>query len=188
MLNIWQLPMEAEIGGSVYPIHGDFRDILEIMGYLSDPDMPVYFRWRIAIALFYEGQIPRQYHQQAMEYLAEFILCGSRDSGGPAPRLLDWQQDAELIVADVNRVAGQEIRALPFVHWWTFLAWFHGIGEGQLATVTAIRSKLQRGKKLEPWEQEYYRQHKVVVELKQPETAQQRQEKERLEKLLQGGK
>ena len=89
-----------------------------------------------------------------------------------------------MIVADVNKVAGCEIRALPFVHWWTFLAWFGGIGEGQLATVVGIRQKLKRGKKLEPWEREYYQQHKADVDLKPRYTAEELAEQERLKKLL----
>ena len=89
-----------------------------------------------------------------------------------------------MIVADVNKVAGCEVRALPFCHWWTFIAWFNAIGEGQLSTVVSIRDKLRRGKKLEKWEQEFYRDHKRQVNLKQRYTAEELAEQERLKKLL----
>ena len=46
----WVLPETAEIGGTVYELHTDYRDILEIIGYLNDPDRPEYLRWQIAIA------------------------------------------------------------------------------------------------------------------------------------------
>jgi hypothetical protein len=186
-MSLWGLPDSAEIGGVRYPINADYRDILEIFRYLDDPDQPEYIRWRIALALFYEGEIPPQHRQEAMEYLAEFMACGEKNAR-PGPKLLDWEQDAQVIVADVNKVAGTEIRALPFLHWWTFMAWFNAIGEGQLSTLVSLRDKLSRGKKLEKWEQEYYRKNKSRVDLKKRYSAEDLAEQERLKKLLSGGR
>ena len=180
----WELPVVACIGGKNYTIHADYRDILEIFTYFEDPELPEYLRWQIALALFYEGDIPPEHQQEAMEYLTAFINCGKPEAGRPGPKLLDWEQDALTIVADVNKVAGREIRAMPFLHWWTFMAWFHAIGEGQLSTLISIRDKLARGKKLEQWEQEYYRKNKDRVELKKRYSAEERREQERLKALL----
>ena len=182
-MNPWELPQTAEIGGKVYQLNTDFRDILEIMGYLDNPDRPVYLRWWIALALFYEGDIPTEHQQEAVEYLAGFISCGETDSK-PGPKLLDWEQDAQAIVADVNKVAGMEIRAIPYLHWWTFLSYFHAIGEGQLSTLVSIRDKLHRGKKLEKWEKDFYRENKSRVDLKKKYSAEDLAEQERLKKLL----
>ena len=184
-MNAWSLPQAAVIGGVTYPLHSDYRDILQIIGYLTDPDRPEYLRWRIALALFYEGEIPSGHLREAMEYLADFLVCGEREEK-PSPKLLDWEQDAQIIVADVNKVAGMEIRAVPFLHWWTFLAYFHAIGEGQLLTLVGIRDKLAQGKKLEKWEQEYYHKHKNQVVLKKRYSAEEIAEQERLKALLDG--
>ncbi len=182
-MSLWSLPTSATIGGAEYPIHADFRDILEIFRYLDDPDRPEYLRWKIAVALFYEGEIPNADFQEAMEYLADFIVCGDHDSK-PAPKLLDWEQDAQVIVADVNRVAGAEIRSVPFLHWWTFVSYFNAIGEGQLSTIVSIRDKLRRGKPLEKWEKEFYRRNRERVELKTRYSAEELAEQERLRKRL----
>lgn len=184
-MNQWSLPTSVCIGGVDYPIHADYRDVLDIFRYLDDPNQPEYVRWRIALALFYEGEIPQQHLQEAMEYLAAFISCGDHETK-PAPKLLDWEQDAQVIVADVNKVAGTEIRALPFLHWWTFVAYFHAVGEGQLSTLVSIRDKLRKGKKLEKWEQEYYRKNRESVDLKKRYSAEEMAEQERLNKLLGG--
>lgn len=180
----WALPETVQIGDMLYELHTDYRDILEIIGYLNDPDRPPYLRWQIAIALFYEGQIPQQHQKEAMEYLAAFISCGEVDNAKPGPALLDWEQDARAIVADVNKVAGMEIRALPYLHWWTFISYFQAIGEGQLSTLVSIRDKMRRGKKLENWEKDYYREHKDRVELKKRYSAEELAEQDRLKKLL----
>lgn len=184
-MNPWILPETAEIGGMVYELHTDFRDVMEILGYLNDPDRPEYLRWRIAIALFYEGDIPQENQYEAMQYLSAFISCGEIDTK-PGPKLLDWEQDAQAIVADVNKVAGQEVRALPFLHWWTFLSYFQAIGEGQLSTIVSLRNKLRKGKKLEAWEQEFYRENKTRVDFKKKYSAEDIAEQERLKKLLGG--
>ena len=180
----WKLPMEAVLGDRAYPIHGDFRDVLEIFSYFEDPDLPDYIKWQIALALFYEGEIPPEHRQAAMAFLADFLTGGRGETEGPSPKLLDWEQDGSVIVAEVNKVAGQEIRALPFVHWWTFLGWFHGIGEGPLSTLVGIREKLRKGKKLEPHEKEYYRTHKSAVDLKPRYSREELETQQRLQKLL----
>ena len=184
-MNAWELPATARIGGVIYPIYADYRDILEIFRYLEDPNEPEYVRWQIALALFYEGEIPAEHMGEAIEYLVKFLSCGDTKPT-PGPKLLDWEQDAQIIISDVNKVAQQEIRAMPYLHWWTFLSWFHAIGEGQLSSLVAIRQKLQKGQKLEPWEQEYYRKNKAQVDLRRRYSAEELAEQERLQKLLGG--
>lgn len=182
MSNIWTLPRAASIGGVTYPINADYRDILQIISYLIDDSRPHYIRWQIAIGLFYDGEIPEPHQEEAMRYLSDFISYGASDNK-PGPKLIDWDKDASLIVADVNKVAGEEIRAVPFLHWWTFLSYFYGIGEGQLSTVVAIRSKKAKGKKLEKWEQEYYRENKARVDMRSS-SAEEQQAKDNILKWL----
>ena len=182
MTELWYLPNRLTVGGTSYPIHADYRDVLEIFACLRDPSLPEFMRWEVALRLFFEGQLPAAHKEEAMHVLHRFLICGQEERPGPV--LMDWEQDAQMIVADVNRVAGQEIRQLPFVHWWTFLSWFHGVGQGQLSAVVAIRDKLRRGKRLEPWEQEFYRENRSRVELKKRYTLQELQEQERLKQLL----
>lgn len=184
MTAAWGLPSEAVIGGKKYRIHGDYRDILEIFSYFSDPDLPLYLQWQIALALFFDEPIPEEDQPEAMDYLLRFINCGNAQEPSAGHKLLDWEQDASMIVADVNKVAGQEIRALPFLHWWTFMAYFHAIGEGQLSTVVAIRDKIARGKKLEDWEKSFYRENKKRVDLPVRYSQAERRQRERLEKML----
>ena len=186
MTGVWELPTEAVFDGNYYRLCTDFRDILEIFSYLNDPDMPEFLRWQIAVALFFEAPVESAHMQQAVEYHAWFIAGGEQQRNVPGPKLLDWEQDAAMIICDVNRAAGQELRSLPYLHWWTFLAYFHAIGEGQLSTVVSIRDKLSRGKQLEAWEKEYYRAHRCQVELPKRYTQQELEQRRQLEQLLKG--
>lgn len=180
----FSLPREVVIGGKTYGFHSDFRDMLEIFSYLEDPDLPEFIRWQIALALFYEEPLEQAHFREGAAYFIRFVNGGKEEQGNPAPKLLDWEQDAQMIVADINKVAGQEIRALSYVHWWTFLSWFHGIGQGQLSTVVAIRQKRLEGKALTDWEAEFYRRNKATVDLPEHLSRAEQEEKQRLMDML----
>lgn len=182
-MNAWELPRSAVIGGIKYQVNSDFRDVLEIIKYLSDTTKSEYSRWMIALALFFEGEIPPEHQEEAAKFLSDFISYGVPEDK-PGPKLMDWDQDAQLIVADVNKVAGKEIRAEAYLHWWTFLSYFYGIGEGQLSTIVGIRSKRAKGKKLDKWEQEYYRDNRKKVDFQTPETPEKAELKEYFNKWL----
>lgn len=182
-MSAWGLPQSAVFGGIEYPINADFRDVLEVIKYLNDTTKSVYTRWRIALALFYNGEIPDKYWEEAAQWLSDFVSYETPDDK-PSPKLIDWEQDAVMIVSDVNKVAGKEIRAEKFLHWWTFLSYFYGIGEGQLSQVVNIRSKKAKGQKLDKSEQQYYRENRKKVDFHTPETPEQKETREYFEKWL----
>lgn len=182
-MSFWELPRTAVVGGREYEIRTDFREILHIIEELNNPDIPEWIRWHIAIGSFFVGEIPAENKREAMDRLSEFISYQETESR-PGPVLMDWSQDAKAIVADVNKVAGQEVRDLPYLHWWTFLSYFHAIGEGQFSTMISIRDKLRKGKQLEKWEKEYYRENKERVDLKKRYSAEEIAEQKRLQELL----
>ena len=183
----WALPETAEIGGDTYKINADFRDILDIIARLNGPEREEQTGLYVALALFYEGfeGMPKEDWGEAVGWMFRFLNGGEEERDArPRPKTIDWEQDRAIIVADVNRVAGQEVRALPFCHWWTFLAWFNGIGEGQLSTVVSIREKRRRGKKLTDWEREFYQENRDKVEFRKRYSPREREEQERLKRLL----
>ena len=97
--------------------------------------------------------------EEAVHQMALFFNCGKEDDqGAKSPyKLLDWDKDEMLIVSAVNNVAKKEIRLEPYVHWWTFMAYYMAIGESSLSTVVNIRNKIVKGKKLENYEKEFKR-------------------------------
>ena len=182
-MTLYALPVQATFGDQIYSLHTDFRVILKILQVLEDPVLPEILRWRVALGLFYDRPVPPAHQPAAMEYLAEFLRCGQQESKA-GPKLLDWQQDAPAIISGVNAAAGCEVRAMENVHWWTFLSWFHAMPPGQLSTVVSIRDKLRRGKQLEAWEKEFYRENKQTIDFRTPESAEELAEKDRLNQLL----
>lgn len=176
----WSLPTALTVGGRVYRINADYRDVLEVIAYLQDMDTDPMTGRYVAMSLFYEGfeDMPREDYEQAIEEMAHFIDLGEEpEEGASHPKTIDWEQDRTVIAAEINKVAGMEVRALPFLHWWTFMGYFGAIGEGQLSMIVSIREKLRKGKKLESWEREYYQQNRNRIDFKQKYT---KKEKETL--------
>lgn len=178
MTDLYSLPGKAQIAGKSYDLNTDFRVILKIFRAFEDESLPEILRWMVALRLFYRQEIAPENRQAAMDYLAQFLSCGQE--AGQGKPLLHWDRDADAIIAGVNAAAGCEVRNLENVHWWTFLSWFHAMPPGQLSTRVAIRQKLQKGQKLDPWEQEFYRENKALVEGKPPLSPEEQTQKQRL--------
>ena len=103
----------------------------------------------------------------------------------PCPKVLDWEQDAQMIITEVNNVAGRELRGEAFVHWWTFLSYFNAMrAENPLHMIMTIRSKKAKGQQLDKSERKYYSENREKVDFQTPETAKIAEEKAYLEKWL----
>ena len=55
---------------------------------------------------------------------------------------------------------------------------------GQLSNVVSIRDRLRRGKPLEDWQKEFYRENKAAVDLPVRYTAAEQQQRQQLMALL----
>lgn len=191
----WNLPTALNVGGRNYKIRTDYRVILDILTAMNDSDIldpgmtedekqaeKVLTMLQILYIDF--DRMPPSDWKEASEKACEFIDCGIRDDGTPKPRLMDWEQDAPIIVPAVNKVCNFDVRSVKYMHWWTFFGYYMEIGECMLSTVVSIRDKKRRGKKLEKWEQEFYRNNKKLVDLKTKKIERSEEEKEALRKLF----
>ena len=166
-MSAYDLPTTVKVGGKDYAIETDFRKIINILTAFNDPDLDDEAKSFVFFSAFFREPVPREHLLEAYEAGMEFIEAGIKSDGKPARRLMDWEQDAPLIIPAVNKVAGTEIRALPYLHWWTFISYYMEIGESQFSNVLQIREKRRKGKKLDKWENAYYRENKQMIDLKE---------------------
>jgi hypothetical protein len=194
-MNPWELLTSIEIDGISYAIRTDFRAVLDVLTAMSDPDLflpdasdqeKAYIRMDTLLQIMVEDyeNLPPEKLGEACEVVIEFIDCGMKDDGKRKPHTMDWQQDAQIIIPAINRVQGTEIRALPYLHWWTFLGAYMEIGECLFAQVVHIRQKKQNHQKLEKWENDFYNQNKDIIDLRKKISEEQKIEMENLEKWL----
>ena len=189
-MTAYDLPTSLTIGGVGFDIRWHWRAILDILIACNDPDLDDRGKATVLLQILYPqyDKIPVEHLEEAIQKACAFIDCGQRDDGKPKPRLIDWEQDAAIIIPEVNKVAGREIRFDPNIHWWTFLGWFMGIGDGLLASVLHIRQKRASGKKLESWEQEFYKANRAIIDLGQTCTANDKELIDEVMKFLNGSK
>lgn len=189
-MNSWELPKTLTVGSDVYAIRSDFRAVLDILKYFNDPDYEQDEKWWICLDILYVGfqEMPKELWSEAAEQAVLFIDMGMEENEGPKPRLMDWEQDAPIIIPSVNRVLGKEVRTLPYLHWWTFMGAYMEIGESMFSQVVSLRKKRVQKKKLEKWEKEFYKENKSLCDLKKRYSREEQEEQERLKAILdQGG-
>lgn len=186
-MSAWDLPVSLEIGGTGFSIRTDFRDILYILECFNNPNYLDEAKQLIMLEVLYKDykDIPVERYEEALTKAKEFIDMGmAEDKNKRKPTLMDWEQDAPLIIPGINKVLGQEVRSLPYLHWWTFLSAYMEIGEGIFSSVINIRQKKSKGKKLEKYEQEFYKENKHIIDLKRKESDEEKEAKDEVRKLL----
>ena len=165
----FELPTSVEVGGAEYEVRSDYRAILDICVALSDPNLDGREKTVVLLQIFYPGfdVIPAEHYEEAIKKCFWFINCGEEEESRKAPKLVDWEQDFRYIVAPINRVIGQEIRSVSYMHWWTFISAYYEIGGDCLfSQIVRIRNLLAKGKKLEKDDREWLRQNSHLVRFK----------------------
>lgn len=186
---IYDLPTSVEFGGREWEINTDFRDVLSILTAFEDVDLTDQEKAYVCLHNMYVDfeNIPPEQAQAAYDAAIEFIDHGNHnDNGKPNKKTMDWTQDAPLIFPAVNHVAGFEVRSADYIHWWTFMGYFMEIKDSTYSTVLSLRQKKARGKKLEKYEQDYWKENRAICEIKRRDTEEEKAEKERLRAILRG--
>lgn len=166
-----------EVCGTEYAIRSDYRCILEICAAVEDLELDKQDKAFVAMTIFYPDfdTIPAADYEEALKQCFQFINGGEENIGQKGPKLVSWEQDIQYIVAPVNRVLGQEIRSVPYdlkentggLHWWTFLSAYMEIGDCVFAQIVRIRNLMAKGKRLDKADQEWYRQNRHLVDIRQ---------------------
>lgn len=185
-MNAYSLPTSLSIGGVDFAIRTDFRVILDILISQNDNALDDECKAIVMLKILYVDfdDIPIELLGEACQKAVEFIDNGNKPNGKQSPRLVDWQQDAKLIIPAVNSVAKTEIRSVEYMHWWTFLSYYMEIRESLFSTVVAYRSNRAKHKKQEQWEKDFYKDNKDIIDLKSALSEEEEQAKHSLEKWL----
>ena len=186
---IGRLPTKLKVNDKEMTIRTDFRVALLIFMAYNDPDLLEYEKSIVMLDCLYEdySSMNQADIADAIKQAIWFLDGGTIEESkgyGQAKKVMDWEQDEQIIFSAVNKVAGFETRAADYIHWWTFLGYFNEIGEGLFTTVISIRHKLNKNKKLDKTEKEFYKDNRLLIDLKKKYTTEQQLEMERINKIL----
>lgn len=172
----WSFPTSLNIGGVDYAIRTNYGAVLDLFIALNDPDCvgdteeeTNYIHSMMILQIMFPDcdSIPSENWQEAINKVCEFIDAGISDKKN-SPKTMDWEKDAPIIIPEINKVLGYEVRDPAInTHWWTFLGAYMGIGESLFSNIVRIRYKKSKGKKLDKQEQEFYKENKHLIDFEQ---------------------
>lgn len=167
-MKTYSLPQTLNLGEKVYAIRTDWRAIYDICEALQDNLSEEEKLYVLLTVLFKDpNSISDSMLETAIQRSLWFISGGDfNNSKTDNYKLIDWEQDFPLIIAAINRVAGCELRSVPYLHWWTFLSYFQEIGDCLFSRVTAIRAKRAKHTKLDKSEQEFLKANRHLIVFK----------------------
>lgn len=175
-MNAYDLPTSLTIGGVEHPIRTGWRVVMDIFAMFNDPDFDNEMKTVGLIKMIYPmwQEIPPEAIPEAIQKAYEFLDCGQKPDDRIRPRLMDWEDDAPIIVPAVNGVAGMDVRENPGIHWWTFFGWYMSVENSLFSTVLHIRKKQASGKKMEQWEKEFLRDNEKIISMRKRQTEEER--------------
>ena len=168
MTDPFRLPEELEIGGQTYKIRTDFRAVLDILTAYNDPELDGADKVQALTEIMYPDYetIPPECLEEAIKQAMWFIDAGLPSDDKPKPVLMDWAKDGPIIIPEINKYVGKEVRSVEYMHWWTFFGAYMQIGgDGLYSQIQNIRQKEAKGKKLEKWELEFKRENRALCDL-----------------------
>lgn len=160
---MYELPTSIDINGEPFRIRdkGDFRMVLHCFQVLNAEDLTEQEKVIAALMIFYEefeevdDVLTFDHIEEAAQQMFSFMRCGQEEPGRSSPNLIDWEKDSVMITSAINNVAGKEIRAEKYLHWWTFFGYYMAIGDCALSQIVAIRYKIAHNEKLEKHEKKF---------------------------------
>lgn len=162
-----QLPVSLEVNNIPRAIRSDYRNVLRIISAFNADDLSDAEKILVCLKRIYVDfeNIPADDYPAAYEKAADFIECQIR-SDKPGPKIVDWDKDEQMIFSAVNKVAGREVRAVEYMHWWTFLGYFQSIDRDDIwGFVLTIRQKKAKHRKLEKYETEFYNANRSLCDI-----------------------
>lgn len=168
----YSLPYSVNIDGEKINIRNkcDFRVVLDVIEALNDEDLTEQEKIQCALYIFYGEELTKiSNYEEAVKQMLIVVNGGEEEAEQTEkPRLMDWKHDFQQIAPPVSRVLGYDVRTPDrFTHWYTWLGGYMEIGECTFQNVVSIRSKRMKGKKLEKWEEEFYRENRKMIDLPQ---------------------
>lgn len=186
-MNTWHLPTSVHVAGVDWDIRTDFRVVIDVLIAFENEEYDTEEKWLYCLMSLIDNfdELPENNYSEACIKLSEFIDMGIKDDKKMPRKTMDWEQDASIIIPAINKVVGHEIRGEKYMHWWTFLSSYMEIDNKSLYShVLSIRTKKAKGRKLEKWEQEFYRENKSLIDIKKKLTPEEEEQEKLLEEMF----
>ena len=166
----WELPTTVEINGKELNIRNkcDYRVVLDVIAALNDKDLDNDSKIKCSLYIFYESIENITDFQSAIDEMMKIINMGEdvNKDEPEKPKIMDWEYDFNNVAPPISRVLGYSVRNKDnYTHWYDFIGAYMEIGDCYFAQIISIRSKKQKGKKLDEQDRQFYKEHKKEIDL-----------------------
>lgn len=164
-MSAWRLPTSVVVDEKTLSVRSDFRAVLDALAALQDPVLEPENQIAAFLTIFYPELPPETDIEKAFAAAMKFVDCGREPEKTVTdrPRLVNWEQDADLIAPAVDEVLGYSCRRCPYLHWWEFVGAYQNIGDGLFAQVVGIRKKRAEGRPLTKEEQSFLQNNRRLI-------------------------
>lgn len=120
------LPDAVDVGGASIPVRTGFRTGIQV-ARAFDSGLSERVIGQTVLSLYMPGAHVSDLGA-AIEACVWFFRCGKPRQKGPAGRVIDWDHDADTILADFQREYGIALaNPATRMHWWVFMALLRGL-------------------------------------------------------------
>lgn len=120
------LPDAVDAGGASIPVRTGFRTGIQV-ARTFDSGLSSGVIGQMVLSLYMPGARVTDI-EAAIERCVWFFRCGKPKSKSSVGRVLDWDHDADTILADFQREYGITLTdPATRMHWWVFMALFRGL-------------------------------------------------------------
>lgn len=117
------LPRTVDIGGTSVPLKTGYRTGIAVVR-VAESSLTDALKAGAILRLYFGDAVPAD-ATSALEAVMAFHRCGAPPPKRQGRRLLDWDHDAGMILADFRREYGIDLAdAVTKMHWWAFMAYF----------------------------------------------------------------
>lgn len=184
----YDLPLSVIVDNCEYKIRNkcDYRVVLDVFEVFNDEELSEQEKIKCSLYCFYQD-IHDSINKEEdigtalanlditessyvlIEKMLDIINLGKKDNFNEPEqtKLMDWEQDWNILAPAINDVLHIEIRNPgTYIHWHTLIGAYQQIKDCYWAQIVAIRNKLQKGKKLDESDREFYKECKNDIVLK----------------------
>lgn len=143
------LPTSITVGGEIFKIDANFRTFVLFESLIFDSKLPERYKPKMIMELFFVDKSPQDFNA-TLPAILDFYSAGKKQKPIPdnkrkprkiAPRLYDFEYDADYIYAAFLSEYRIDLNEIEFLHWWKFKALFNALPENvQISKIIGYRA------------------------------------------------
>jgi hypothetical protein len=170
---LYKAPSTVLIGDIAYDINTDFRDCMNVIIQMNNPDLSP--QEKAVLIIYYMYLDDPHDLQEGIEKALWFLRCGEDiKDDKKRPILHDFEKDQSYIVSAFAKL-GVDLYTIDSMHWWVFMARFSDLPEdAAYSRIMYLRSRHSKNELTKEERKQCERLGWDIIEIQKPMTAEEK--------------